>query len=56
MGSELDVTAVMKPWTEQMGLPVLHINVTADGQITATPKRFLNNPNLDPNLPESPFQ
>ena len=54
MGLELDITAVMRPWTEQMGLPVLKLTEDA-GQITATPKRFLQNPDADPSQPESQF-
>ena len=54
MGSELNVTAVMSPWVDQMGLPVL--NITQNGnQITATATRFMANPDADPSQPESDF-
>ena len=57
MGSELDVRAVMRPWTEQMGLPVLDITgPDSSNKFTVTPKRFLDNPSADPGLPESDFE
>lgn len=57
MGSELDVTEVMATWTEQMGLPVIDISYdSTNKRFTATPRRFLSNPDADPSLPESPHE
>ena len=52
-GGELDVSTLMKPWTEQIGYPVVDITIPEQGKIKATAKRFMTNPESDPNLPHS---
>ena len=54
MGSELNVAAVMNPWLMQMGLPVLNLTQSGD-EITATPTRFLANPDADASKPDSDY-
>lgn len=52
--SGLPVAEVMDTWTKQMGYPVLDLSVTgADAKLTQ--KRFLLDPNAEPNKPDTPL-
>jgi glutamyl aminopeptidase len=57
VGSSFDVTRLMRPWTEQMGYPVVEISVPEEGKLTATASHFTTNPDSQElNLPNSHFR
>ena len=54
-GLGLDLTVIMDTWFEQMGFPVISVDINgANLEIRQT--RFLSDPTADPYLPPSPFK
>lgn len=54
VGSSLDVASTFDPWVEQIGFPVVTVTTGPDTNLVLTQTRFLNDPELDPDQPESP--
>ena len=50
----MNVTYIMTPWVRQMGLPVVNLELPGPN-ITATQTRFMNDPEANTSLPESPY-
>lgn len=46
-GLDYDVEFIMKTWTEQMGYPVVNVQLVGGNQYRLTQKRFLSNPDSE---------
>lgn len=54
---DFDVKAIMRTWTEQMGLPVVEVEQVSATQYKLTQKRFFSNPDdYDGIYDDSPFE